>query len=118
MNLQVGPSIDSNKVRLDFRKSPDKPDNAPSYQIDKSKADEFVKKYNRQENKLFKYTSLGMALFIMADLVLSIMKRSLKTALIGVPAIVGAGLGISALISRHYKSKLMDKYEVIELQKR
>ena len=42
MRLQIGPSIDNNKVRLDFRKSPAKPNNVPSYEIEKSKADEFV----------------------------------------------------------------------------
>ena len=52
MRLQIGPSIDNNKVRLDFRKSPVKPDNVPSYEIEKSKADEFVRKYNSQEKNL------------------------------------------------------------------
>ena len=45
MKLQVGPNIDSTMVRLDFRKSPDKPDYTPSYIIEKTKADEFVQNY-------------------------------------------------------------------------
>lgn len=49
MRLQIGPNIDNGRVRLDFRKSPDRPQSTPSYEIEQTKADEFVKKYNSQE---------------------------------------------------------------------
>jgi hypothetical protein len=114
MKLQIGPSIDNNMVRLDFRKGPDKPDNSPSYKIEKNKADEFVKKYNNQENKLVKYTNFAVALWTIAGLGYSLFKRSLKVALLWVPAGIIAGLGIGATISARKKNNLMDKYDVRE----
>ena len=114
MKLQIGQSIDNNMVRLDFRKSPDKPENTPSYKIEKSKADEFVKKYNNQENKLVKYTNFAVALWAVAGWGMSIYKRSLKMALLWVPAGILAGLGISGAISAYKKNNLMDKYDVRE----
>jgi hypothetical protein len=114
MKLQVGPSIDSNMVRLDFRKSPDKPENSPSYKIEKNKADEFVKKYNNQESKLVRYTNLAVALWAVIGWGISIYKRSLKMALLWVPAGILAGLGIGAAISNNKKNDLMNKYNVRE----
>lgn len=114
MKLQVGPSIDNNMVRLDFRKGPDKPENSPSYKIEKNKADEFVKKYNNQENKLVKYTNFGVALWAVAGWGYSLYKRSLKTALLWVPAGIIAGLGVGAAVSVHKKNDLMNRYDVRE----
>ena len=114
MKLQVGQNIDSNTVRLDFRKSPDRPENSPSYKIEKNKADEFVKKYNNQEKKLSKYTNIGIALWAVGGWAMSIYKHSLKMALLWVPAGIVAGLGIGAIISSHKKNNLMDKYDVRE----
>ena len=45
MKLMISQNIDNNRVRLDFRKSPDRPKNIPSYEIDSHNADEFVKEY-------------------------------------------------------------------------
>ena len=117
MKLQVGQSIDNGNVRLDFRKSPDKPKNSPSYIIDKSKADEFVKKYNDMEQKLLRNTNLTVAILAVAGWVVSIAKRSLKMALFGIPAGIVAGLGIGAGISAYQKNKLMDNYHVKEFKK-
>lgn len=114
MKLQVGQSIDSNNVRLDFCKSPSRPKNAPTYKIEKSKADEFVAKYNKQENKLVRNTNIGIAAFAIAGWAASIWKRSLKMALLWVPAGIIAGLGIGAVISARQKNNLMDKYQVRE----
>lgn len=114
MKLQVGPSIDNNKVRLDFCKSPEKPKNSPSYEIEESRADEFVKKYNKQDDNLKRNINIGIALFAIGGWALSIYKKSLKMALLWVPAGIIAGLGIGALISSHQKNNLMDKYEVRE----
>ena len=43
MKLIIGPNIDEKNVRLDFKASPSKPENIPSYTIKGNKADEFVK---------------------------------------------------------------------------
>ena len=61
MKLQIGSNLGNNKIRLDFRQSPGKPDNAPNYQIDVQKADEFVKKYNKQSKTLLNFTVLTSA---------------------------------------------------------
>lgn len=114
MKLQVGQSIDSNRVRLDFRKSPSSPSNAPSYEIEKDKADEFVSKYNKQESKLSRNINLAVAILAIAGWGVSIWKKSLKMAFLWVPAGIIAGLGIGALISSHQKNNLMDKYQVRE----
>jgi hypothetical protein len=114
MKLQVGQNIDNNRVRLDFRKSPATPNNLPSYEIEKSKADEFVRKYNNQESKLMRNTNLAVAGFAIAGWSVSIWKRSLKMAFLWVPAGILAGLGIGALISARQKNNLMDKYQVRE----
>ena len=114
MKLQVGQNIDNNRVRLDFRKSPSSPSNPPSYVIEKDKADEFVSKYNKQESNLSRNINLAVAAFAVIGLGVSIWKKSLKMALLWVPAGVLAGLGIGALVSAHKKNNLMDKYQVRE----
>lgn len=114
MKLQVGQSIDNNKVRLDFRKSPSSPANTPSYEIEKDRADEFVSKYNNQEKKLSRNINFAIAMFALVGWGVSIWKKSLKMALLWVPAGILAGLGIGALISSHKKNNLMDKYQVRE----
>ncbi len=118
MRLQIGPNIDNNRVRLDFRKSPDKPSNVPSYEIDRSKADEFVKKYNAQEKQLLNLTMVSVAAFAILGWVSSLRKRSLAWALIGIPGGIVAGLGVGAMISSHRKNNLMDKYDVKEYSKK
>jgi len=117
MKLQIGQNIDSSSVRLDFRKSPDRPKNPPSYIIDKDKADEFVKKYNDMEQKLMRNTNFTVAILGITGWVTSIAKRSLKMILFGVPAGILAGLGLGAAISSYEKNKLMDEYNVKEFKK-
>ena len=117
MRLQVGQSIDRNRVRLDFRNSPDKPKNTPSYEIEKSKADEFVRKYNNQEKKLFNLTMLTSGILASVGAIIAMTKRSLKLALIGIPIGIIAGWSIGTIISSCKKNDLMDEYNVKEYQK-
>ena len=114
MKLEVGQSIDNNRVRLDFCKSPDRPKNPPTYEIEKTKADEFVKKYNNQDSKLVRNTNFVIALMAIGGWAISIYKHSLKMALLWVPAGLLAGIGVSAAISSHKKNNLMDEYKVRE----
>lgn len=117
MRLQVGQSIDNNKVRLDFRNSPDKPKNTPSYQIEKSKADEFVRKYNSQEKKLLSFTMLSSSLLGGFGAIIAMVKHSWKHAIVGVPAGILTGWAVGAAISSHKKNDLMDEYNVKEYSK-
>lgn len=115
MKLQVGPNIDNTMVRLDFRKSPDKPDYTPSYIIEKSKADEFVKQYNEQETKLINITLLTSGVFAALGWLASRHKSNWLWKIFSIPAGIIAGAGIGAFISSHTKSHLMDKYDVKEM---
>ena len=117
MRLQVGQSIDNNRVRLDFRNSPDKPKNTPSYEIEKSKADEFVRKYNSQEKQLLKFTMITSSLLGGIGAIIAIVKRSIKHAIIGIPLGILAGWLIGTTISSHKKNDLMDRYNVKEYSK-
>lgn len=117
MRLEIGPNIGNNKVRLDFKRSPDRPDNIYSYEIDKSKADEFVKKYNAQERKLLDLTILSVAFFAVIGWFAAMRKKSFVWAVIGIPAGVITGLGLGALVSSYKKNNLMDKYDVRQAQK-
>lgn len=118
MRLQIGPSIDNNKVRLDFRKSPAKPNNVPSYEIEKSKADEFVKKYNSQEKTLVNLTIISAAICAILGMFASSHKNSFIKTILGLAGgtIVGTGIGIG--ISSYKKNHLMDEYNVNEIPKK
>jgi hypothetical protein len=118
MRLQVGQSIDKNRVRLDFRNSPDKPKNTPTYEIEKSKADEFVRKYNSQEKKLFNLTILTSSILGGVGAIIAFVKHSLKHALIGIPIGILTGWGIGTTFSSHKKNGLMDEYDVKEYSKK
>ena len=117
MRLQVGQRIDNNRVRLDFRNSPDKPKNTPSYQIEKSKADEFVRKYNSQEKKLFNFTMITSSLLGVIGAIMAMVKHSIKHAIIGIPLGILTGWLIGTAVSSHKKNDLMDKYNVKEYSK-
>ena len=117
MRLQVGPSIDYNKVRLDFRNSPDKPSRVPSYEIEKSKADEFVKKYNKQEKKLLGITLSAIGGFSLVGWMIGLYKHSWKATGLGVVSGIALGLGVGTIISAKKKNSLMDEYDVRELSK-
>lgn len=118
MRLQIGQSIDNNRVRLDFRNSPDKPKNTPSYAIEKSKADEFVNKYNIQEKNLCSFTMLASTILGGVGVIVGILKRSLKWTLIGLPIGVITGLGLGSIFSSKKKNDLMDEYNVKEYAKK
>lgn len=118
MRLQIGSNIDNDRVRLDFRKSPTKPDNIPSYSIEKKKADEFVKKYNKQEKDLLKLTSILTVIFGLLAGLLALYKNSKKLTLLGIPTGLLLGFGTGTLISSHQKNKLMDTYNVKEFSRK
>lgn len=118
MRLQIGQNIDNNRVRLDFRKSPDRPANSPTYEINKDKADEFVRKYNAQEKKLLSMTMLSGGILAGISTFLSISKHSWKMALFGIPGSIITGLGIGTLYSAQKKNDLMDEYDVKEFVKK
>lgn len=118
MKLMIGPNINNNKVRLDFRNSPDKPNNVPSYEIDNTKADEFVRQYNSQSDKLHKMTNtiMGISGIIggigAAKIVLGMGKNKLLKCIASVVASLSLGAIISTVISSNMKNKLMDEYDV------
>lgn len=118
MRLQIGPNIDSNKVRLDFRKSPDRPDNPPSYQIDSTRADEFVNRYNSQAKKLDKFIMVSVSVLATLGFVAGMAKRSILGSLVGIAGGLLAGLGLGAAYSSHKKNNLMDKYDVKEVSQK
>jgi uncharacterized membrane protein YsdA (DUF1294 family) len=117
MRIQVSQNIDNNRVRLDFRNSPDKPKNTPSYEIEKSKADEFVRKYNSQEKKLFNFTILTSSVLGGIGAIIAMVKHSFKHALFGIPIGILTGWGIGTSFSSHKKNNLMDEYDVKEYSK-
>lgn len=121
MQLKIAQNLEGNKVRLDYKSSPSKPDYAPSYVIDKENADEFIKKYNKQENSLLNITVLLSALGGIGAGFLSTKNKGYKSKLkilkpvISVPAGISAGLILSSVISSVKKNDLMDKYHVKKL---
>lgn len=116
MRLQIGPNIDNGRVRLDFRKSPDRPQSTPSYEIEQTKADEFVKN-TIHKKKIVQYDYDFVAAFSMLGWITSIYKRSILWGILGIPGGVIAGLGVGAMISSNKKNNLMDKYNVKEVTK-
>ncbi len=115
MHLQVGQNIDGKRVRLDFRKSPVCPDNAPSYTIEKSKADEFVKKYNRQANNLLNISVLLSSAFAILGGIFGLKSRSWKNVTASIFGGTLIGLASSIIFSSYKKNKLMNKYDVKKL---
>ena len=115
MQLKVSQNLDNNKVRLDFMKSPSTPDRAPSYEIDKSKADEFVRKYNYQNVKLATATQITTNIGGLLGCLMGFHKRSVKMMLGG--TLTGWALGFFAATGYtvHQKNQLMKKYNVKEL---
>lgn len=118
MRLQIGPSIDNNKVRLDFRKSPDRPQNPPSYQIDSSRADEFVNRYNLQAKNLNQLTMIAVSVFALFGFLSGMVKRSILGSVLGMIGGILTGLGAGVAYSSYQKNKLMDKYDVKEISKK
>ncbi|MBD5403249.1 hypothetical protein HDR58_10715 [bacterium] len=118
MKLMIGPNIDNSKVRLDFRKSPDMPENTPSYTIENSKADEFVLKYNSQTEKLNKIAAWIMTGFTLASLLAAIKislsnskHKLIKIISVSAGSLLSGGI-LSVIIASNKNNKLMDKYKV------
>ncbi len=115
MQLKIGTETKNNKVQLVYKSSPTTPKNAPKYWIDKTVADEFVKKYNIQNEHLktnaYLYPSIGgigaFGLGIYNNGIKNLKKLTLFT-------IIGAGAGalISTISAYKRKNNLMDKYDV------
>ncbi len=116
MRLQVGPKIENNQVRLDFKQSPGKPDNMPSYQIAEDKADEFVNKYNDQSKTLLKTTIITSILGGVIGIASAIKAKTGKLkALIGFAGGTLAGFGIGVGFSSYHKNRLMKQYNIKEI---
>jgi len=112
MKLEIGQNIDNTRVRLNFRKGDYQPEYMPSYEIQASKADEFVSRYNEQSSKLKKVTLLSV---IISTLFGGTIGASLKGKFwfpAGLLTGIFTGLGIGAAISSNKKNKLMDEYGV------
>lgn len=121
MKLIIGANIEDNRVRLDYKPGPNKPENAPSYTIKEDKADEFVKKYNRQVETLHKITTASVAVGAVGGWILALRniaknKLQLITSTLGIPAGIALGFLASAILSSCLKNNLMDKYDVKKYQ--
>lgn len=115
MKLIIGPNLIDNKVRLDFKASPENPKRIPSYTIQEDKADEFVKEYNTQAETLKKdakiYTGIGGVLGGILALISST-KHKIFHSTLGLLIGITAGGLLSAIVSYEKKNNLMDKYNV------
>lgn len=117
MKLIIGPNIDEKNVRLDFKASPSKPENIPSYTIKGNKADKFVKEYNAQSERLKTTTKVcvatgGVVGWLAALETLANKTHNKMISAIGFPIGMIAGGIVSSIISYEQKNKLMDKYHV------
>lgn len=123
MKLQIGPNLENGRVRLDYKSSPKKPSNAPSYTISEDKADEFIHQYNFQTDNLQKIATActiggGLGGWLIAiKKVAQRSKHRLFATAFGIPAGLVAGSLISAIISHEKKNNLMNKYDVEIYQK-
>ena len=115
MKLTINNYSDNQKARLEYANAPSKPRFAPAYIISGKRADEFVKKYNDQSEKLIRNSIfMTIAGFIIGGGI-GLSSNSKKLGLIcksAIGAIVGLASGI--VISNHEKNKLMDEYHVEE----
>ncbi len=117
MQLRIGQSLDSNRVRLDFMKSPSTPDRAPSYEIEKARADEFVKKYNEQGVKLFTVTQVCANLGALMGGLAGFHKRSFKMVFGGAFAGLITGFLAGTGYTVYKKNSLMKEYNVKQISK-
>ncbi len=118
MQLRVGQSLDSSRVRLDFKKSPSTPDSAPSYEIEKTRADEFVKKYNSQGAKLFTITQVSANLGALLGCIAGFHKRSVKMMFGGAFAGLVSGFLLGTGYTVYKKNSLMKEYDVKQISKK
>lgn len=112
MRLEIGQNIDNTRVCLNFKKGNSKPDYMPSYEIQKSKADEFVSKYNEQSSKLKKTTLLSVVISTLFGGFVGFHANSKFWFPVGIIAGMFSGIGIGAAIASYKKNKLMDEYGV------
>lgn len=115
MRLTINGFLDDNKARLEYSNSPSKPRFAPAYVISGERADEFVKKYNKQSETLIKNSILMTFLGLIAGAGMGLSGKFTKLSLLvksGIGAATGLLLGM--VISKHEKNKLMDEYHVEE----
>ena len=117
MQLRVGQSLDSKRERLDFKKSPSTPDRVPSYEIEKARADEFVKKYNEQGAKLFTVTQVCANLGALLGGLAGFHKRSFKLVFGGAFTGLVAGFLAGTGYSVYKKNSLMKEYDVKQISK-
>ncbi len=116
MRLQVGPNLGNNKVRLDFKQSPGKPDNTPSYEIEQTKADEFVSKYNDQSKFLLKATIASSIIGALIGLGISLKINASKLkSILGTIGGTLAGFGIGVGVSSYKKNSIMKEYDIKEI---
>jgi len=116
MRLQIGPNIGNNKVRLDFKQSPGKPDNTPSYVIDAASADEFVNKYNDQSKNLLNLTVFLSAAGAIISSAAALKKKVSKfKTLISASAGCLTGFGFGVGVSSYKKHKIMEDYNIKEI---
>lgn len=118
MQLKIGPEIDDNRVKLDYKPGVNNPAKTPSYIVDKDISDEFVSKYNKQSDNLRKLTTLSVSAGAITGWVISLKnaacngKKLWGTAMLDIPIGVAVGFLSSVLVSNIKKNNLMDKYNV------
>ena len=112
MRLEIGQNIDNTRVRLNFKKGNSKPEYMPSYEIQKSKADEFVAKYNEQSAKLKKTTLLSVVISTLFGGFVGFHMNNKFWFPAGIIVGMLSGIGIGAAVSSYNKNKLMDEYGV------
>ncbi|MBO6257037.1 hypothetical protein J6N69_03255 [bacterium] len=102
--------------RLEYAQTPAKPRFAPAYIISGKRADEFVKKYNKQSESLIKNSILMTASGTIIGCGMALSQSSKKIGII-MKSLAGAVVGLAGgiIISQQEKNKLMDEYHVEEV---
>lgn len=108
MQITLGPELSNNKRRLDFIHNTK---SIPAYTIDKTQADEFIKKYNSQNSNLNKMSAAFTFIGAVSGYKMS-GKSVLSKIFKGIPLGLTFGFMLSAFISYNLKNKLMKKYRI------
>ena len=114
MKLKIQ-DYENNKAYLEYANTPSRPRFAPSYIVSGERADEFVKKYNKQAESLAKKSVLMTVSGLLVGWGMSI-STGAKALSVFFKSCAGAfiGLCLGMVISTHEKNKLMDEYHVKE----